>query len=984
MQEEQYISRSSHQQRDLRLPQCPLQPCTNVTSPGLISEEKLRKFKYEPLEDDTDCWGGMLFEQDLYGRMFRGNYGQPRVNSHRLSLKSEETTGNNITFKNSGPKMCLDSEMSVTDLLNMANITSPNPDIRVLDTFSGPVEEEVEPDPTETCINNNVSFSLTLGDLNMNVNHLDFSFIDSDGSSQSEVVDTLKGINSLGGTLPPPTEDSLTTVYHEDTTPEDMFTLKDTYISDMDSSFAVTASSNSLCKPPSACEDNCQECRCELNNVSPHGHSRTNSREVTELLPQSQTSNSPDLETGSKGEKATGDNDFKKTQKDFDDNGNPEAKLGTLKQTQVFSGVVSARFRPKGVSRQNSSGSPNSQNKSEDKEFEQLLSLVQNISQVREGPLSYQPTKSALSSLLALDKQTDLQVDSTHITSQRSSKENTTSLLPENCATGKPSEISFEDLHAKVAPNSRSPSKSKIGQSLQEPEPSSPSTPSALSLSADAQAELHPTPVCCPSIHPSSMGPSAGDSTTLAVAPYTSSYSTTSTTDQPLVDARHSLLPEEIQPANNLPHQESRPHPVKPLTSSQSEKKDGRSVLEKLKSTIHPGRTAHQVVVEPERSQEVTVDNSAQYQHLTNMELISLLLQQEMDMQKQQAASEQQEAQLEKCEAELKKVKAQVRDLEDYIDNLLLRIMEQTPTLLQLVKLGRPRYDQSSFLGRLRHFIDIIDPSTLFVSERRLKECIKLLDDYNHGTLPPGVSDLQLWEAQKIKQAIIHPDTGEKIFMPFRMSGYVPFGTPIVIGLLLPNQTVVSTIIWQWLNQSHNACVNYANRNATKPTPTSKFLQGYVGAVTSAVSIAVSFSFFCNYPWRAVTSANICNVGLMRHNELSEGIDVLDNNGNVVGSSKIAARHAITETAFTRVVLPMPIFVLPPIIMSYLERLRFLQSNRRLLLPIHSLVCLVTFGLSLPVAISLFPQMSQIEVSRLEPEIAMATDCKVVTYNKGL
>ena len=46
-----------------------------------------------------------------------------------------------------------------------------------------------------------------------------------------------------------------------------------------------------------------------------------------------------------------------------------------------------------------------------------------------------------------------------------------------------------------------------------------------------------------------------------------------------------------------------RPHPVKPLTSSQSEKKEGRSVLEKLKSTIHPGRTAHQVVAEAERSQ---------------------------------------------------------------------------------------------------------------------------------------------------------------------------------------------------------------------------------------------------------------------------------------------------------------------------------------------------------------------------------------------
>ncbi|XP_057706746.1 sideroflexin-5b isoform X3 [Corythoichthys intestinalis] len=246
-------------------------------------------------------------------------------------------------------------------------------------------------------------------------------------------------------------------------------------------------------------------------------------------------------------------------------------------------------------------------------------------------------------------------------------------------------------------------------------------------------------------------------------------------------------------------------------------------------------------------------------------------------------------------------------------------------------RLGGSRYDQGSFLGRLRHFVDVIDPSTLFVSEKQLKDSIKLLDDFKCGTLPPGISNLQLWEAQKIKQAIIHPDTGDKIFMPFRMSGYVPFGTPIVIGLLLPNQTVVSTIIWQWLNQSHNACVNYANRNATKPTPTSRFLQGYFGAVTSAVSIA-----------------------------------------------------AIAETAFTRVVLPMPIFVLPPIIMSYLERLRFLQKNRKLMLPIHSAVCLLTFGLSLPVAISLFPQMSEIEVSRLEPEIAMATDCKVVTYNKGL
>ena len=29
-------------------------------------------------------------------------------------------------------------------------------------------------------------------------------------------------------------------------------------------------------------------------------------------------------------------------------------------------------------------------------------------------------------------------------------------------------------------------------------------------------------------------------------------------------------------------------------------------------------------------------------------------------------------------------------------------------------------------------------------------------------------------------QAIIHPDTGKKVFMPLRMSGFVPFGTVTV------------------------------------------------------------------------------------------------------------------------------------------------------------------------------------------------------------
>uniref|UniRef100_A0A3B5MKK1 FIP-RBD domain-containing protein n=1 Tax=Xiphophorus couchianus TaxID=32473 RepID=A0A3B5MKK1_9TELE len=58
---------------------------------------------------------------------------------------------------------------------------------------------------------------------------------------------------------------------------------------------------------------------------------------------------------------------------------------------------------------------------------------------------------------------------------------------------------------------------------------------------------------------------------------------------------------------------------------------------------------------------------SGSYYHLTHSELVALLVQRE---------------------AELEGQRPQVRDLEDYIDTLLVRIMEQKPTLLQV----RPKF----------------------------------------------------------------------------------------------------------------------------------------------------------------------------------------------------------------------------------------------------------------------------------------------------
>ncbi|KAL1261901.1 hypothetical protein QQF64_007166 [Cirrhinus molitorella] len=258
-------------------------------------------------------------------------------------------------------------------------------------------------------------------------------------------------------------------------------------------------------------------------------------------------------------------------------------------------------------------------------------------------------------------------------------------------------QISFEDLHARVAPrNSRSPYKTEVRSARIRPR-STTGSPKTVSSADSLPGSPHPATDLI--LHDPSPSPTplAGANSCLHPDPslpanppnkLPSMGSTRSSIAQPLVDAPLSLSPEETQPANVLlPHEESSPHPVKPLTNTtlQGEKKpESRSVLEKLKSTINPGRSAPPTTAEDEKNQLALMEARAQYQNMTNMELIALLLQQEMDVKKQRAETEVQVALLEKREAELKKMKVQVRDLEDYIDKLLVRIMEQTPTLLQV------------------------------------------------------------------------------------------------------------------------------------------------------------------------------------------------------------------------------------------------------------------------------------------------------------
>ncbi|NWT32159.1 RFIP5 protein, partial [Cardinalis cardinalis] len=141
------------------------------------------------------------------------------------------------------------------------------------------------------------------------------------------------------------------------------------------------------------------------------------------------------------------------------------------------------------------------------------------------------------------------------------------------------------------------------------------------------------------------------------------------------------VLPRETRPAEKpLGQQTTSPHPVKPLSAVQegsSERKQQHRAslssalsdgLERLKtattSSVQPlAPASQQDKTDPKVKDPGQLDQSAKYYHLTHDELIQLLLQKE---------------------GELSKKEEHIHELENYIDQLLVRIMEQSPTLLQI------------------------------------------------------------------------------------------------------------------------------------------------------------------------------------------------------------------------------------------------------------------------------------------------------------
>ncbi|RQM23944.1 hypothetical protein B5M09_004269 [Aphanomyces astaci] len=252
--------------------------------------------------------------------------------------------------------------------------------------------------------------------------------------------------------------------------------------------------------------------------------------------------------------------------------------------------------------------------------------------------------------------------------------------------------------------------------------------------------------------------------------------------------------------------------------------------------------------------------------------------------------------------------------------------------------------------------------SGFLLSDDEIAKSQQLIDNFKTGTLAPGqVPDADLWKARRVVETVFHPQTGEKLPVLFRMPAFVPVNIPICSGMILAPPTTV--------------------------------------------------------PFVAVAAAGAGNAVFMRLSELTDGIDILDDEGVPRGRSQEAGKQSLTQVALTRVALPVPstyihstfvflfgfliythscrslsvslVLLFPPFILEAVKKANALPKNRfgRVFTEI-GIVTLCIWG-AFPAAIALFPQYGSIPASQVEPQFQHLKNSKgqpitEFTYNKGI
>ena len=318
------------------------------------------------------------------------------------------------------------------------------------------------------------------------------------------------------------------------------------------------------------------------------------------------------------------------------------------------------------------------------------------------------------------------------------------------------------------------------------------------------------------------------------------------------------------------------------------------------------------------------------------------------------------------------------------------------------LKLDQPRYDQSTFEGRAKHFFATTNPMNVLASDQELDSAKKIVLDYKAGKEDKKLTDDEIWKAKELYDSAFHSQTGEKLFLPGRMSFQVP-GNMCITGCMMTfYKSTPAVVFWQVANQSFNAVVNYTNRNASAEVSNEQLGTAYVAATTASVVTALGFNRLVAMspslsagivgrlvPLIAVAAANCVNIPLMRQQEIKKGITIETEDGKDAGLSGNAAIAAISQVIPSRIGMAAPGMFIPPVVMMNLEKSATFIHNPWLKAPTTVLLTGLCLTFSTPACCAFFPQRAAIELKDLEPALQenlkkKFPTAKVFYYNKGL
>lgn len=334
------------------------------------------------------------------------------------------------------------------------------------------------------------------------------------------------------------------------------------------------------------------------------------------------------------------------------------------------------------------------------------------------------------------------------------------------------------------------------------------------------------------------------------------------------------------------------------------------------------------------------------------------------------------------------------------VSTLTAAVERQCRQNIPLFDPTKNRFDQSSFSGRFFRMLLMCDPRLLLFDEKEARQYLDMVNNYKTIRDGTAETDRILWEAKRISDAALHPETTEWIPRAFRMSGYLVFNGPICIAMVCANSTL-SLLFWSWLNQSQNALVNYYNRSASSKTSNDTLVKSYVAAVGSALLIAfglenfvqnhfsgdeaAALARFISFPSAIIASSLNCFI--VRSPEIKSGVPLLTESGKNVlpgETSCIAAKRGVYGTTASRAILQIPTFCISPLVLDSLPPLQqFIQTNPSSEVPITTFLLLLSFGIGLPMVVGLLPQISGIAVDDVESKYNNL-GYKELFYDKGL